>query len=69
MHRLLIDQSLGRSIDTRYGLKCGLLDILVKAKEQGLIPAAKPILDRPINEEGFRVIQGLHVRTPQESGE
>ena len=68
--RLLIDERLGRRIATQYGLKVrGILGILVNAKEEGLIPAAKPLLDRLVNEAGFRVSQALYIRTLQESGE
>lgn len=68
--RLLIDERLGRRIATQYGLKIrGILGILVNAKEEGLIPAAKPLLDRLVNEAGFRVSQALYIRTLQESGE
>lgn len=43
--RLLIDERLGRSVATQYGLKIrGILGILVNAKNQGLIPAIQPIL-------------------------
>jgi uncharacterized protein len=68
--RLLIDERIGRTIAVQYGLKIrGLLGILVNAKNQGLIPAAKPLLDRLISEAGFRVSQTLYSRTLQESGE
>lgn len=68
--RLLIDERLGRSVATTYGLKLrGLLGILIHAKQQGLIPVLKPILDRLINQAGFRVSQALYDRTLQEVGE
>lgn len=68
--RLLIDERLGRNIAIQYGLKIrGILGILVNAKEQELIPAAKPILDRLIHEAGFRVSQALYTRVLHESGE
>lgn len=68
--RLLIDERLGRKIAIQYGLKIrGLLGIIVYAKQQGFIPAVKPLLDRLINEAGFRVSQPLYVRTLQESDE
>ena len=68
--RLLIDERLGRRTATQYELKIrGILGILVKAKEEGLIPATKPLLDRLVNEAGFRVSQALYIRTLQESGE
>jgi uncharacterized protein len=68
--RLLIDERLGRNVATQYRLNIrGILGILVNAKEQGIIPATKPILDRLIHEAGFRVSQALHTRVLQESGE
>jgi uncharacterized protein len=66
----LIDERLGRNVATQYGLNIrGILGILVNAKEQGIIPAAKPILDRLIHDAGFRVSQALCTRILQESGE
>lgn len=68
--RLLIDERLGRKVSASYGLKLrGLLGILIHAKQRGLIPALKPILDRLINQAGFRVSQALYDRTLQEVGE
>ena len=68
--RLLIDERLGRNVAASYGLKLrGLLGILISAKQQGLIPVLKPILDRLINQAGFRVSQALYDRTLQEVGE
>lgn len=68
--RLLIDERLGRTIASQYGLRIrGLLGILVAAKNQGLISATKPLLDRLIGEAGFRVSQALSDRTLHESGE
>lgn len=68
--RLLIDERLGRSIATQYGIKIrGILGILVNAKAQALIPAVKPLLERVIHEAGFRVSQTLYDRTLAEAGE
>ncbi|MBL1175768.1 DUF3368 domain-containing protein [Pantanalinema sp. GBBB05] len=41
----------------------------IYAKQQGLIPVLTPILDRLINQAGFRVSQALYDRTLQEAGE
>ncbi|MEP0956314.1 DUF3368 domain-containing protein [Microcoleus sp. FACHB-1515] len=66
----MIDERLGRTIALQYGLKIrGLIGILVTAKNQGLISATKPLLDRLIGEAGFRVSQALYDRTLHESGE
>jgi hypothetical protein len=68
--RLLIDERLGRSVAASYGLKLrGLLGILINAKQQGLIPVLKPILERLIGQAGFRVSQALYDRMLQEVGE
>jgi hypothetical protein len=68
--RLLIDERLGRTVATQYGLKIrGIVGILVYAKNQGLPSAMKPIIDRLINEAGFRVDQTLYDFALQESGE
>ncbi|MFE4108707.1 DUF3368 domain-containing protein [Almyronema epifaneia] len=68
--RLLIDERLGRDVATQYGLKIrGILGILVNAKKQGLIPATQPLLDRLVNEAGFRVNQALYERILQASDE
>ena len=69
-NRLLIDERLGRAIATQYGLSIrGILGILVNAKEQRLIPALKPLLDRLIGEAGFRIGHSLYVYTLQQAGE
>ncbi|NJL40881.1 MAG: DUF3368 domain-containing protein [Leptolyngbyaceae cyanobacterium SM1_4_3] len=68
--RLLIDERLSRSIALQHGLKIrGIVGILVNAKNQRLIPAAKPLLDRLIAEAGFRISQTLYDHTLQESEE
>jgi uncharacterized protein len=69
-NRLLIDERLGRNVAASCGLKLrGLLGILINARQQGLIPVLKPILDRLIDQAGFRVSQSLYDRTLQEVGE
>ncbi|AIE76293.1 DUF3368 domain-containing protein [Synechocystis sp. PCC 7338] len=68
--RLLIDERLGRDIATNYGLKLrGLLGLLINAKQQGMIPMLRPILDRLIKQAGFRVSPTLYARILQEAGE
>jgi uncharacterized protein len=68
--RLLIDERLGRNVATNYGLKVtGILGIPINAKQQGLIPVLRPIVDRLIQQAGFRVSQALYERTLLEVGE
>ncbi len=68
--RLLIDERLGRLIAESYGLKPrGLLGVLIQAKRQNRLSDLKPLLDRLIQEAGFRVSQELYVRTLQAVGE
>lgn len=59
--RLLIDERLGQTIATQYGLSIrGILGILINAKDQGLIPALKPLLDQLISQAVFRIGQSLY---------
>lgn len=68
--RLLIDEKLGRRISIGYGLKIrGIVGILVNAKTKGLVPAVQPILNRLVEQAGFRISQSLYDLTLQEAGE
>ncbi|MEM8639127.1 MAG: DUF3368 domain-containing protein [Cyanobacteria bacterium P01_G01_bin.54] len=59
--RLLIDERAGRRVSKQYGLNIrGIVGILVNAKQQGLILATKPLLDRLIQEAGFRMSPTLY---------
>ncbi len=52
---LLIDEAIGRREARRLGLHVtGLAGVLVDAKDQGLLPAIKPILDA-LSRAGFRL--------------
>ncbi|NJM76865.1 MAG: DUF3368 domain-containing protein [Acaryochloridaceae cyanobacterium RU_4_10] len=46
-----------------------MIGIFLNAKQEGLIPDLKPILDRLIGQAGFRVSPALYERTLQEVGE
>lgn len=53
---LLIDEVQGREIARKYNIPIkGVLGILLLAKEQGLIPAVKPLIEKLISEINFRI--------------
>ncbi len=58
---LIIDERKGRSIAKQQGLEIiGLLGVLVKGKREEYIKELKPLLDKLIEEIGFRVSKGLY---------
>lgn len=66
---LLLDERRGRSVAGRFGLRVvGLLGVLIDAKQLGLIPEIKPLLDGLIY-FGFRIGQELYERVLQAAGE
>lgn len=51
---LLMDEIKGRQIAENFGIKVtGILGVLIKAKEEGLIAEVKPYLQKLVNEAGF----------------
>jgi len=51
---LLIDETKGRQIAASYGIKVtGIIGVLIKAKEEGLIIEVKPYLQKLVNDAGF----------------
>ena len=60
---LLIDERLGRreALQQRVPI-IGILGILVVAKQRGLIPIVKPIMNALIDRAGFRVSDHLYQR-------
>lgn len=67
---LLIDERLGRREANRLGISItGLLGILLVAKQQGLIPAMRPVMDTLMNEAGFRVSSQLYTEVLKVAGE
>ena len=59
--RIIIDESKGRSVAKRLGLKVtGTIGVIIKAKEKGLIKAGKLILDK-LEEHGFWLSEELKI--------
>lgn len=51
---LLIDETKGRQIAESYGIKVtGIIGVLIKAKEEGLIAKVNPYLQKLVNDAGF----------------
>ena len=67
---LLVDESLGRAVAARLGLRTiGILGILVEARSQNLIPKVVPVLDRLEQEAGFWIAPALRTCVLQLVGE
>src|SRR5262249_23248954 len=58
---ILIDETAGRAMAKKLGLlPIGVLGILVRAKQRGLIPGVRSLLDRLRGELGFFISDQLH---------
>jgi len=68
---LLIDERRGRKEALEQGVTkiSGLLGILQEAKAKGLISTIKPVLDRLISENNFRISDRLYHALLQSAGE
>ncbi len=67
---LLIDEAAGRAVALRRQIPIiGLLGVLVRAKEERLIPAVAPLLDQLRDEIGFYFSEALRQRTLKAAGE
>jgi predicted nucleic acid-binding protein len=67
---LLMDERRGRAAAARLGLRLvGLLGALVEARQRGLVPLVKPLLDDLIEQAGFRVSSALRSEILQTAGE
>jgi uncharacterized protein len=67
---LLLDERRGRVVASRLGLRfVGLLGVLTEAKQQGGIPAVKPMLEDLVTKAGFWVSPRLYARVLQAAGE
>ncbi len=61
---MLMDERLGRAAAKRVGLRVtGVVGVLLKAKEQGLINQVRPVLNNLRTEAGFRIGQVLYDQT------
>jgi uncharacterized protein len=67
--RLILDERPARHVAQGLGLPIvGVLGILLAAKEKGLTPTARPILDAPVK-NGFRLTPDLYEWLLIEAGE
>ena len=67
---LLIDEKKGRRIATAEGLTAvGLLAVIVMAREKGLIPSVKDLLEKLQNNGRFYVSESMRSKTLREAGE
>ena len=67
---LLVDESLGRAVASRLGLRTiGILGVLLDARSRGLIERVAPVLDDLDRTAGFWIAPSLRVRVLQLAGE
>lgn len=67
---LLMDERRGRLAATRLGRRVvGVLGALTDAKQRGLVPAVRPLLDALATDAGFRISHELHRRVLEAAGE
>jgi predicted nucleic acid-binding protein len=67
---IIIDEKRARMLATSLGLKVtGLLGILIQAKNQQVIVAVKPLIDRLIQEADFRLSEVLYQTVLKLAGE
>lgn len=67
---LLIDDRAGRNLAKEFKLPImGLLGVLRAGKQKGLLQAVKPLLDRLINDTGFRISKNLYDEILKYEGE
>ncbi|MDA1190170.1 MAG: DUF3368 domain-containing protein [Candidatus Poribacteria bacterium] len=67
---LIIDERMGTSIARSEGIEVtGLIGILIRAKEEGLIPQVRPILDELIQDAGFWISDAVYAFALERAGE
>ena len=58
---IIVDEAAARNLAEQFGLNfTGLLGILIKAKEHGLIPSVKPLMDALRTKARFFIHQSLY---------
>jgi uncharacterized protein len=67
---LLIDERRGRREATKLGIPViGILGVLLIAKQRGLIPQVRPILNALVEQAGFRISSPLYSQVLSQAGE
>jgi hypothetical protein len=67
---LLMDESLGREVAARLGVRTvGILGILIESRQRKWLPCVKVILEQLEAEAGFWIAPALHQRVLQLAGE
>ena len=67
---LLLDERRARTVASRLALRVvGLLGMLIEAKQKGLLPLVRPVLDDLEVKAGFWITETLRARILQVAGE
>lgn len=67
---LLIDEKKGRAVAEQAGLRyIGLVGVLIEAKRREVVPVLRPILERLVEDAGFRLAQPLYTAVLRTVGE
>lgn len=67
---LLIDERLGKEVAQAAGITCkGVVGLLLDAKEKGLVPLVKPLLDDLMQNLKFRLSPNIYRLALQKAGE
>lgn len=67
---ILIDEAAGRAVARRLGLTpIGVLGLLVRGKQRGLVALVEPLMDQLVSELGFFISESLHAEVLRLAGE
>lgn len=67
---LLIDERIGRESAQHFDLNyVGLIGVLQSARQHGLIPAVRPLIDALRMHAGFWISDALYLRVLRDAGE